>query len=61
MKRLFLLASILITVVLAGVLHDGYMHNKKIETMPVISQEYMACYPEAMPNIAVDPMTNSPF
>ena len=60
MKRLLLMTLFTITCILAGVLHGGYMHHERVTEIPV-GQEYMNFYPETMPNVVLDPMTNIPF
>ena len=60
MKRLFLMTLITMTCFFAGVLYGGYMHREKTEEISV-GQEYMNLYPETMPNVVFDPMTNIPF
>ena len=60
MKRLLLMTLISMTSFLVGALYGGYTHQEKTEEIQ-ISQEYPTCYPETMPNIVLDPMTNVPF
>ena len=60
MKRLLLMTFITITSFLAGVLYGGYTHQERTEEIQ-ISQEYLKHYPETIPNIVLDPMTNIPY
>jgi hypothetical protein len=57
MKRLLLMTLITITCIFAGVLYGGFKQTKQIS----VDQEYMNIYPETMPNVVLDPMTNIPF
>ena len=60
MKRLLLMTLITITCILAGALYGGYTQQEIKEEIQ-ISQEYLSYYPEMMPNIVLEPMTNIPF
>jgi hypothetical protein len=60
MKRLLLMTLITITCIFAGVLYGGYRHHEKSEEISV-DRQYMNLYPETMPNLVLDPMTNIPF
>ena len=60
MKRLFLMTLIIITSFLVGALYGGYKHQERTEELQ-ISPEYLNYYPETMPNIVLDPMTNVPY
>ena len=60
MKRLLLMTIFTITCFFAGVLYGGYMHRERAKEISV-GQEYLNLYPEIMPNVVLDPMTNIPF
>ena len=60
MKRLLLLTCVLVTVVLAGVLHGNYNHQESGEGFS-LKEAYTAQYPETMPSIAPTTMINIPF
>jgi hypothetical protein len=60
MKRLLLLTCVLVTVVLAGVLHGNYNHQESGEGLS-LRQAYAAQYPETMPAIAPITMIDIPY
>lgn len=60
MKRLLLLTCVLVTVVLAGVLHGNYKHQESGEALS-LKEAYMAHYPETIPAVSPIVMMTVPF
>jgi hypothetical protein len=60
MKRLLLLTCVLVTVVLAGVLHGNYNHQE-VEEGLALREAYVVQYPETMPAIEPVTMIDIPF
>lgn len=54
-----LVAIMTIAVVLVGVLHAGYSQHSTFEDIST-AQQYTNQYPEEMPDISLQPMTNVP-
>jgi hypothetical protein len=60
MKRLLLMAFILVTFAVAGMLHGGYVHHESAEEI-LASKECINHYPETMPAVVFDSITSIPF
>ena len=56
MKKLIIIVSLLLSLVVAGVLYGTHDKSEKVETVKV-DQEEMNPYPEQMPDVILDPMT----
>jgi len=59
MKKL-VVAIMIVAVALVGVLHASYVQHKTLEDI-AITQRYLSQYPEEMPEITLQPMTNFPL
>lgn len=60
MKRLTLITLILVTGVLAGVLHGNYTQHGRMEGLS-LKEAYMAQYPETIPTVPRTQVINAPF
>lgn len=60
MKKLVLILTLLITLVLAGFLYATHTKPDEPETARV-SYMHMDCIPDPMPNIVIDPMVGMPM
>ena len=60
MKRLLLFTCVLVTVVLAGVLHGNYKHQEEGEGLS-LKEAYTVQYPVTIPDVSSGVMTTVPF
>ena len=60
MKRLLLFTCVLVTVVLAGVLHGNYKHQGSEKGL-ALKEAYSVQYPETIPGVSPVVMSPVPF
>ena len=58
--RKLVIAIMIVAFALVGVLHAGYGHHKTVEDTSIIA-EYLSQYPEALSDMALQPVTPFPL